>query len=336
MDKRPLVSVIIITYNQEKYIKQTVESVLAQQCTFALEIIIGEDCSTDSTRQICIDLQSQYPTTIRLLLNETNKGIVRNYVDTIKEARGKYVADCAGDDFWIDPLKLQKQVDVLEKNTDVILVHTNWKDLDEETGTVLDDGRRKKESFKENPVDKNYSIKLLNQYAGPIFHLCTSCFRTEDVKKIFSQYSSYFDGTYWCEDYQLTFLLLQQGKFYYIPDETLMYRLRLNSACNTADLKKASAFLFNTLLLRLRLAEDFGYKITDIKPYLDHISFSLYATAFKTEDKDLSEKLCSLLKKQGYKPSVKSLVLYGITTNSILRKPLRLLYSSLRKLKLQL
>lgn len=111
----PLVSVCMTTYNHEPYIAQAIESVLCQQTTFGVEIVIGEDCSTDNTAQICHSYQQRYPEVVRLVTSPTNVGMHANYRRTIEACRGKYVAMLDGDDLFTDPNKLQKQVEMLEE-----------------------------------------------------------------------------------------------------------------------------------------------------------------------------------------------------------------------------
>ncbi|HCB62179.1 MAG: hypothetical protein A2W93_10770 [Bacteroidetes bacterium GWF2_43_63] len=113
-----MVSVCMITYNHEKYISQAIEGILMQHTSFPIELVIGEDCSTDQTRKICKWYQEKYPDIIKLLLPENNLGMMPNFLATLKACNGKYIALCEGDDYWSDPLKLQKQIDFLEKNTD--------------------------------------------------------------------------------------------------------------------------------------------------------------------------------------------------------------------------
>ncbi len=113
------VSVCMITYNHARYIAQAVESVLAQRTNFAVEIVIGEDCSTDGTRGILVDLARCNSQRIRLRLAEQNQGINPNFFGTLAACRGKYVALLEGDDFWSSPDKLQKQVEALD-------VHPEW------------------------------------------------------------------------------------------------------------------------------------------------------------------------------------------------------------------
>ena len=119
------VSVLTITYNHEKYIAQAIESVLMQEVNFDYELVIGEDCSTDKTREIVIDYQRKYPHKIRLLLNEKNLGMHRNFAQTYHACRGQYIAVLEGDDFWTSPHKLQKQVDFLDNNPDFAICFHN-------------------------------------------------------------------------------------------------------------------------------------------------------------------------------------------------------------------
>ena len=120
------VSVGVITYNQQKTIRQTLDSVLAQKSDFDLEIVIGEDCSTDSTRAICEEYTIHHtPYTIRLLPSQKNLGIMANFARVMQACTGDYVAICAGDDYWCDEYKLQKQLDYFKTHPEVGVVCKN-------------------------------------------------------------------------------------------------------------------------------------------------------------------------------------------------------------------
>lgn len=123
------VSVFMLTYNQEDYIEQAIEGILMQEANFRYELVIGEDYSTDSTRTICEKYKDTNPGRIKLLPSNKNLGLIKNFIRTYKECDGKYVSICDGDDFWSDPLKLQKQIDFLEKNADYDIVFTSFKFL---------------------------------------------------------------------------------------------------------------------------------------------------------------------------------------------------------------
>lgn len=119
--KHPVVSVHMLTYNHEPYIAQAIEGVMMQQTDFEFELVIGEDASQDRTREICFEYQKRYPDKIRVLWSEEN--VTRPYggngVRVTARCRGEFIAFCEGDDYWTDPLKLQKQVDVMRAHPSV-------------------------------------------------------------------------------------------------------------------------------------------------------------------------------------------------------------------------
>ncbi len=112
----PLVSISVITYNQEDFLPEALDSIVSQKTTFPFEIILGDDCSTDSTREICSKYKEQYPDLIKLRFPKQNMGSMPNWIENIKACTGKYIAICEGDDYWTDPYKLQKQVDFMEEH----------------------------------------------------------------------------------------------------------------------------------------------------------------------------------------------------------------------------
>lgn len=114
--KHPVVSVSMITYNHEPYIRQAIEGVMMQKTDFEFELIIGEDCSQDKTREICFEYQKKYPDKIRVLWwHENVSKLGGNGRRTRAHCRGEFIALCEGDDYWIDPQKLQKQVDAMRQ-----------------------------------------------------------------------------------------------------------------------------------------------------------------------------------------------------------------------------
>ena len=112
----PLVSVCMTAYNHEDYIAEAIESVLAQQTSFGMELVLGEDCSTDRTGPICREYAAKYPDRIRLVTSPGNVGMRANYRRTFDACRGKYVAYLDGDDWWTDPQKLELQVELMESD----------------------------------------------------------------------------------------------------------------------------------------------------------------------------------------------------------------------------
>jgi len=134
-----LLSVCLITYNHEKYIRQAIDGILMQKVNFPWELIIADDCSTDGTTDIVKEYKKQYPNFIHLILQEKNVGPAKNWIDLITTPKSKYIAYFEGDDYWTDPLKLQKQVDFLEGNPDFAICYHNVEERfeDDETQSFL-------------------------------------------------------------------------------------------------------------------------------------------------------------------------------------------------------
>lgn len=127
----PLVSVAVITYNHAPFIRECLDGVLMQKTDFSFEVVIGEDCSTDNTREIIQEYVEKYPGLIKPVFHDKNVGGARNaYEYCYPRLTGKYIAICEGDDYWTDPLKLQKQIDLLEKNEQIALCYHRINNVD--------------------------------------------------------------------------------------------------------------------------------------------------------------------------------------------------------------
>lgn len=113
---RPKVSIVAISYNQEKYISEALESFITQKTNFDFEVVIADDASSDQTQNIINTYTSRYPDLFRPILRKNNIGVQRNLIDALSRAKGEYIALCEGDDYWTDSSKLQRQVDFLEKH----------------------------------------------------------------------------------------------------------------------------------------------------------------------------------------------------------------------------
>jgi len=134
--KNPLVSVVCTSFNKEKWIAQAIESFLMQETSFEFEILIIDDASTDASSKIIRKFANENPEKIRFFENEKNLGIAKTWKKICNEARGKYIARCDGDDYWIKKDKLQKQVDLLESNKDSKWCNTEFR-TENEKGEIL-------------------------------------------------------------------------------------------------------------------------------------------------------------------------------------------------------
>ena len=226
---KPLVSICCITYNQEKYIANTLESFLMQRTYFPFEILIHDDASTDRTADIIREYQKMYPTIIKPILQTENKmsqGIEIDYVYNFKRALGKYVAYCEGDDYWTDPDKLQKQVDFMEEHAYVsAYIHAD-KTINESGEKVIGERR----AFPEDHfLEVEEAIYLDGKFAQN-----SMLFRNEHIQKNRIP-DWYFDAP--VSDYPLLLFFALHGKIYYKNEVMSAYRrAALNSWTRTVYL----------------------------------------------------------------------------------------------------
>lgn len=283
-----LISVIVITYNQERTIGRTLDSILNQRCHLPLEIIIGEDASIDNTRKICETYAERFPKMVKLMEKAPNKGIVDNYFDCLLTCKGKFIADCAGDDYWTDPEKLEKEVYILEREPDVTLVHTAWQYLDEQTGETLS---APPTLF---PVPRTDGKKMLEaiitQVEQPVIHLCTSLYRTSTILEAYREDTHLFrDKSFQCEDLQVAFTMALRGKIAYLPDITLSYTIGGISASNRNSPQKQFEFVLGTTRLSHYLCEKHQLRSENINRYFQRRVFALFMHAFRAHDRQLRE-----------------------------------------------
>lgn len=134
-----VISVVMITYGHEKYIREAIQGVLMQQCKYPLELIIADDASLDNTQQVVESFKNHLNYHwIKYTKHQKNKGMMPNFLWAVSQAQGKYIALCEGDDYWTDPYKLQKQVDFLEANPEYVLCFHPVKVL-QPNGELVDD-----------------------------------------------------------------------------------------------------------------------------------------------------------------------------------------------------
>jgi len=285
----PVISVIVCTYNQQDTIGRTLDSILMQQCHVPFEIVIGEDCSTDRTLTICQDYLRRYPDIICLLANEHNKGVVDNYFDCILACRGEYIADCAGDDFWVDPLKLEKEVSIMERHPEVTLVHTNWNSYNKHTGKT----RRSPQKPFEAPftTGKEMLEAIIIQTKVPVIHLGTSLYRNRIIREtLLTDDSQLRNKEYGCEDLQIGFLMALQGTIAYLPEVTLNYSQGGESVSYSANHQKQFCFTLRTSNLSWLLAQRHHIHTQATEQYFQQRIFALAMHAFRAHEPCLRDK----------------------------------------------
>ncbi len=233
------VSVCMITYNHEKYISQAIEGVLIQKCNFSVELVIGEDCSTDNTKNICNEY-ARTNSNIKLLPSEKNIGIMPNFIRTLQACTGKYIALCEGDDYWTDPYKLQKQVDFLERNPVYVMVHTAFRTINEEGATI-------KKFLKRKQIKDSGNI--IKQLARRNFIMTlTVVVRKGIIIKAIEELNK--SASFSIIDYAIFFEIAGMGKVFYMDEITATYRVLTNSASHFNNVEKRIAFIKNIVKIK--------------------------------------------------------------------------------------
>jgi len=257
------VSVLIITYNHERYIAQAINSVLLQNVDFDYELVIGEDCSTDNTRNIVIDFRARYPDKIRLVLSDSNVGAYRNWTRTLKECQGEYFANLDGDDYWTSPDKLQKQVDFLDGHPECSICFHN-------ASVFFEDGQRDPYNF--CPANQKEISTLEDLLEADYIPSCARMVR-----------GSLFDGfPDWSHqvangDALLNILLARRGKVGYIAEVLGAYRIHQGGIwSNLSYMKKQQMRII--FYKRINELLDFAYETilnSKITRYWDDLAVTI-------------------------------------------------------------
>lgn len=299
----PKVSVIVATWNQASTIGRTLDSILGQHTDFPYEIIIGEDASPDDTRRVCEEYAERHPGVIRLMPAAPNKGVTRNYFDCLEAARGEYIADLAGDDYWTDMDKLKHQVAFLDNHPEVVLVHTAWHTIDVNTGQ---EGALNLQSLPEEEDGHATVVRLLRHDKPLPLHLCTSLYRREEALKVYSAHRDFMRAQL-MEDITLSCLLLEGRKVGYIPADTLAYSVGgENSVCAPADAVKLARFYRNSLDVTCQLAEMTDTPRRSLTDALKRISHYALSVAILTGRLDEVQSTLAMCRRHKIRLTLKS------------------------------
>lgn len=239
------VSVCMITFNHEDYIRHAIEGVLMQKCDSDFELVIGEDCSGDNTRSICSEYASKFPGRVRLLTSDRNLGMVRNFSRTVRACSGKYVAFCEGDDYWTDQFKIQKQFDFLEHNPDYGMVHTGYK-------WFFSDNEREQISNGNIPSGDIYENFLVRSFIGNL----TTLTRRNLIIEYLNTYGDLIND--WAfYDRPLWLYVSGRSKVGYINDVTAVYRRHGEAMTSYSSAESELKFFIASYKIRFFFMENF-------------------------------------------------------------------------------
>lgn len=261
MENNIKVSIICITYNHERYVRKAIESFLIQKVNFDYEILIHDDASTDSTATIIREYEKKYPNLIKVIYQKENQYSKGKPVSSnlYKMSRGKYLAFCEGDDYWIDENKLQKQVDFLEKNGEYYAIYHNILMVDENGGKLNQENTMffTKRECNFQGIEENFLL-----LPGQLASLVSRNFYKYLLKEKIDIDSYKVNG-----DMKLPIIFLSQGKIKFLEERMSAYRRTYigNSWNARIKNKNMNDYYFKSVIELKRLVKDLTKQEIDIR-----------------------------------------------------------------------
>lgn len=275
-------SVAIITYNQEEYISQTLDSILNQKHNYKYEIVVGEDCSTDNTKKIIEEYVAKYPQIIKPIYNNPNKGIIKNYFNVINNCQGKYIMECAGDDYWLQN-KVNTQISFMEENKNVGMCY----------GKALfyenDNKKFQKKKFGTKWVKFN---QLIQDNKIPALSVCI---KNEIIKKYIKDINPE-EKKWLMEDYPLWIWISKNSKIHFINKTFGVYRIGQDSASLAQNIEKQLAFSKNYHEIKTFFSNLYSIQLPEWNEF-ENLFFLCYDALRKNYSKEYQKKLCINYKK---------------------------------------
>ena len=325
MLKLPLVSVEMITYNHAPYIAQAMDGVLSQKTDFPYELVIGEDCSTDGTREIVLRYAEAHPDVIRVVTSESNVGMRANSRRTTEACRGKYIAWCEGDDYWHRDDKLQLQVDYLENHPECKLVYSDFGFHDVSTGERVSAFNRARGL---DPPQNPTLSDLLFGRCGII--TCTVCAHLKTIRCVMRSDPYVYDSRrFLMGDTPLWADILAHGRIHYLPESLAMHIILPESASNSQSAVRQHRFIVSNSEMRVYFAHKYGLPADEVRLLETKLHESNLFLAFITCNADLSRTAWRCLDR----PTPRHWVLYRGTENRVLNRILRAVWRFKRRHK---
>jgi glycosyltransferase involved in cell wall biosynthesis len=248
----PLVSVKMITYNHAPLITKAIEGVLQQRTNFPFELVIGEDCSSDGTREIVFDYQKKYPNVIHVVSSDTNVGMKKNAYRTAKACRGKYIAFCEGDDYWHHSKKLQIQVDYMEKHPECGMIYADCDKLHYSTGRI----EKSVNIGKGYSFPRNADTEELIKGEGALPWTCTVMIRRALAERVIeADYFLHKSEKFLMGDTQLWAETSLLANVSYMPENFATHCVLEESVSRSKDKKKLLKFRKSVAEMQLYLCD---------------------------------------------------------------------------------
>lgn len=298
---QPLVSVKMITYNQLLFIGKAIEGVLKQKTNFPFELLIGEDCSTDGTRDIVHEYKKKYPDMIRVITSDKNVGMKKNGLRTLKAARGKYVAYCEGDHYWHNPMKLQKQAEYLEMNPECGMVYSSYDVYHVKSKKRIEDfiNYRKWEM----PQDWTVSEYLESSGGRSVGVITCTVMARRDLCEQIIEADPYLHQSdhFLMGDTQLWAEMTTLAKIHYIPESLATHNITEESATRSKDVTKRLRFSISNAEMHLYLCDKYNISKSVRERFESYWASSALRIAFHTRNTKLAVEARQKIAKLGWK-----------------------------------
>lgn len=310
------ITVIVLTYNSENTIARTLDSILSQRTTAEFEILIGDDCSSDGTDEICRRYAERYPLQIRYIRRPQNLGLLRNYFDCVLKARGKYIADCAGDDFWVNECKLQSQFEILESEPDVTMVLTEWLAYDEVTGITS--------PHPGLTVTRRTDFAPGQSLSGIIshrlqFHLCSALYSRQILIDMMAEHPGIiYNPDFIYEDQQILLLMASKGKVVLLPEISMHYSVRHESISHSVDYCKQFEYTIRSIAQTKMLVDFFNCNNDEVDKSMNSFVNHAAAMALRSRKKDNYLRLREFIESTGMSLSGKGCIYMKIMRCGVL------------------
>lgn len=293
-----MVSVILLSYNHAATVGRALDSVLAlaAQCP-DMEIVVGDDGSTDGCYEICAEYASRHSGIVRLMPRCANMGVVANYFRCLKECRGEFVTDCAADDMRLPGQWLAAQIDMLRQNPSMVAVGSEWIELRDGVQTGSDIMMRHANWRREVPGREMLLGALGSVGAFPVPLTCM-LFRRRAVD---ANSPMVCNREFGCEDLPLVCALGAAGDFGFVPMPSLLYTVDSHSISNSSATLRLLSFYYKALVCRLTLAPYYNASTPEVKHSINHGLRFVAGLAFDSGDAEWIEKVRGLLRTYPYR-----------------------------------
>lgn len=283
----PIVSVHMITYNHAPFIRKAIQGVLQQKTEFPFELIIGEDFSTDGTREIVYNFQMKYPEIIKVITSERNVGAKENSIRVFEACKGKYIAFCEGDDYWNNNRKLQKQITYMETHPECGLIYSSYDVYHVKYNKYIKDFIK----YKKRLIPSDLSIAdVINGVSGIL--TCTTIIRKDMYKKVIeADWDLLYNANNSIGDTQLWAEMASYGKIYYLAETLATHIITEESVTRSNDIKKKLKFEISAASIMLRLCDKHNIDKFIRKKHEDNYYYSNLQLSFFTKNSLLADEI---------------------------------------------